>query len=117
MNKIQAYDDFWNSFGLNAYDENSVPEDAVLPYITYELVNADFGTEVAVNASIWDKSYSWKRLSELDMEITDKITKGGMMVNYDDGAFWVRKLRSQRVSENDASIKRILMDLELEFID
>mgnify|MGYP007057717663 CR=1 FL=1 len=28
MNKTQALHQFWNSFGIDAYEENSVPDDA-----------------------------------------------------------------------------------------
>ena len=35
MDKQQAIHGFWSSFGITAYDENSVPDDAELPYITY----------------------------------------------------------------------------------
>ena len=34
-NKWQAIDRFWNSFGIPAYDESSVPQGATMPYITY----------------------------------------------------------------------------------
>ena len=42
MDNEQAYRAFWASFGLNAYDENTVPEDAELPYITYEYAENGF---------------------------------------------------------------------------
>ena len=35
MDKYQAINEFWNRFGVMAYDENTVPDDAELPYITY----------------------------------------------------------------------------------
>ena len=38
MNKEQAIHFFWSQFGLPAYDENSVPDDAQMPYITYNVV-------------------------------------------------------------------------------
>ena len=37
MTAEQTLHSFWSSFGLTAYDENSVPDDAVLPYITYSV--------------------------------------------------------------------------------
>ena len=36
MTKAAAIYQFWNSFGLTAYEENSVPTDATFPYITYQ---------------------------------------------------------------------------------
>ena len=38
MDKSQAVHDFWSSFGLTAYDENAVPDNAQMPYITYSVV-------------------------------------------------------------------------------
>ena len=37
MDKAQALHSFWSGFGLTAYDENTVPDGAQLPYITYEV--------------------------------------------------------------------------------
>ena len=34
MTKANAIYNFWNSFGITAYEENTVPEDAIFPYIT-----------------------------------------------------------------------------------
>ena len=31
MDKFQAQQSFWSSFGLTAYDENTVPDDAEYP--------------------------------------------------------------------------------------
>ena len=38
MTKAAAMYQFWNSFGLTAYEENTVKDDASFPYITYQLV-------------------------------------------------------------------------------
>ena len=48
MNKIQALDSFWNSFGLRAYDSMSVPDDAELPRITYSSSGSSTITEPVV---------------------------------------------------------------------
>lgn len=42
MDRAQAIHSFWNSFGLKAYDENTVPDNAKLPYITYEVAVSSF---------------------------------------------------------------------------
>ena len=54
MDRAQAINSFWNSFGLRAYDENTVPQNAVLPYITYEVAIASFEDgDVPLTASVW----------------------------------------------------------------
>lgn len=37
INTAQALYGFWSSFGIPAYTAQTVPDDAVLPYITYNL--------------------------------------------------------------------------------
>ena len=119
MNKVQALHEFWNSFGLSAYDENSIPEEAELPYITYEVATSDFGNLIQLSASLWDKSYSWKTIQEKESEIGEAIGRGGKMLAYDGGAFWIRKADTwaQRMSDEDASIRRILLSIYIEYID
>lgn len=120
MNKIQALYNFWSSFGLEAYDETSVPDDSQLPYITYENADDNFGNEIAISASLWYRDTSWKGISEKSIEISDAITRGGKLVAYDGGAFWIRKGSpwAQRMSDDsDDSIRRIVLNLEIEFLD
>lgn len=120
MDKMQAYHDFWSSFGWKAYDETSVPDTAVLPYITYESATDSFGTELALNASLWSRSTSWVDITAKEKEIAQYITRGGKVKMYDDGAIWIRKGTpwAQRMSEaGDENIRRILLNLTVEFID
>ena len=51
MTAEQTLHSFWSSFGLTAYDENSVPDDAVLPYITYSVSYDSFDNNVSLTAS------------------------------------------------------------------
>ena len=120
MNKIEALDYFWNSFGLIAYDATSVPDNAQLPYITYEASFDGFGSAIAQTANLWYRGTSWKPISLKELEIAKAIGRGGMMVSYDEGAFWIRKGTpwAQRLtSENDDTIRRIVLNVEIEFID
>ncbi len=69
MTKGQAIQKFWESFGLTAYDETSVPDDAPFPYITYSVKTDSLDNVVMVNVSLWYRSYSWKEISEKTEEI------------------------------------------------
>lgn len=120
MNNAQALHAFWSSFDWKAYDENSVPDDAVLPYITYDVVLDDFGHEVAMSASLWDRSTSWENVSLKNIEIANRIGRGGVLVHYDQGGFWLRKANpwAQRVGEDaEGDIKRILLNISVEYIE
>lgn len=56
MDKWEALYNFWSSFGIPAYEENSVPKDAAYPYITYEAGVGSFESVVTLSASIWDRT-------------------------------------------------------------
>lgn len=120
MDKLQAYHAFWNGFGWKAYDETSVPDSAVLPYITYEVSSDNFDNDLALTASLWSRSTSWADITAKEQEIADEITRGGTMRLYDNGAFWIRKGHpwAQRMSESsDDSVRRIVLNVTVEFID
>ena len=122
MDKWQALDKFWNSFGLTAYDENSVPTGKTgipLPYITYQANTDTFDNSVALSASLWYRSLSWEQISQKSDEISKKIGIGGTNVPYDGGVIWVKRANpfSQRMSDpTDDTIRRIFINIEAEFI-
>lgn len=120
MDKVKSYTAFWNGFGLHAYDETSVPDNAVMPYITFEMMEDDFNNTLALTASIWYRSTSWTDSIEKSNEIRNAIGKGGKIVPYDGGAFWIKKGRpwAQHMAEdNDDSVRRTIINIEVEFID
>lgn len=118
MDKMQSLNAFWSSFGLVAYDEATVPEEAQLPYITYTAADDDFGYSVSLTASIWYRSYFWDDITKKAEEISKRITRGGVMVPYDGGAMLIRKGSpfAQRVRDEDDTIRRIYINVEIEFL-
>lgn len=117
MDRWQAQDTFWNSFSWNAYDENTVPSDANLPYITYEAVTGSIGGTMSVSVSLWDRSNSWAVISKK----ADDIEKGiNRQIKIDGGYMKVRKPASgfaRRMDEpSDSTIRRIVLSVEIEFI-
>lgn len=120
MNKMQTLDAFWNGFDLPAYDENSVPDDITLPYITYEAMDNDFGQPIALTASLWYRDSGWSAITAKEQEISDYITRGGRMLAYDGGAIWLQKQTpwAQRMQDsNDEMIRRIVLNISVEFLD
>lgn len=59
MDKWQALNSFFNSFGVPAYDEVT-PDTEKYPRITYQSVVGALGDEIQVDASVWDKDTSWE---------------------------------------------------------
>lgn len=120
MNKEQALHAFWSGFGLSAYDENSVPDTAALPYITYEVSSDDFGNVIALTASLWYRSTSWEDITTKEQQIADFIGRGGRMVAFTGGAMWIRKATpwAQRMAdESSDTIRRIVLNIMVEYMD
>lgn len=118
MDAEQAIHAFWSSFGLTAYDENSVPDDAQLPYITYSISFDSFDYAVGLSASIWYQTTSWQSPTEKIHEIEQAIKNGGTMLPTDNGAVWIRKASPfyQRVGNVDTSIKRVYINVTAEYV-
>lgn len=119
MDNSQALDKFWNGFGLPAYDFTTVPDDAETPYITYEVADDAFGNQRQLSANLWYRSTSWEEITKKAKEISQFITRGGIMIPTDDGAIWIKTGTpwAQRLEEpDDDSIRRIVLAIEVEFI-
>lgn len=124
MNKVQAYHNFWSSFGLIAYDENTVPDDAVTvnngKYITYEFSSDFFGISASLTVSLWYKSYSWEEITAKAKEIADEITRGGKIIHCDEGAIWISRGSPWAMRMPDSAsdgVRRIILNVEVEFLD
>ena len=119
MTKAAAIYKFWNSFGLTAYEENTVPTDAAFPYITYQLVTDSFDREVPVTASLWYRSESWTAINAKTDEISQKISRGGKIISCDDGAIWLKRgqpFAQSMGDESDNLIKRKYLNITAEFM-
>ena len=119
MTKAAAIYQFWNSFGLTAYEENTVPEDAAFPYITYQLVTDSFDREIPLTASLWYRSESWTAINAKTEEISQKISRGGKIISCDCGAIWLKRgqpFAQNMGDESDNLIKRKYLNITAEFI-
>ena len=120
MTKGQAIQQFWESFGLPAYDEPTVPDDALFPYITYSVHTGSLGDLCIVNASLWYKSYSWKEISEKTEEISKAIAHmNPPSIAIDGGRLYITKgvpFAQRMREETDDSIRRMLLNINYEFL-
>ena len=119
MTKAAAIYQFWNSFGLTAYEENTVPDDADFPYITYQLVTDSFDRETPLTASLWYRSESWTAINAKTEEISQKISRGGKIIACDGGTIWLKRGRpfAQNMGdESDNLIKRKYLNITAEFM-
>ena len=119
MTKAAAIYQFWSGFGLTAYEENSVPDDAAFPYITYQLVTDSFDREIPLSASLWYRSESWTAINAKTEEISQKISRGGKIIACDGGAIWLKRgqpFAQNMGDESDDLIKRKYMSITAEFM-
>lgn len=119
MTKAAAIYQFWSSFGLTAYEENTVPTDAAFPYITYQLVTDSFDREVSATASLWYRGESWTAINDKTEEISHKISRGGKIIACDGGAIWLKRgqpFAQNMGDESDDLIKRKYLNLILEYL-
>jgi hypothetical protein len=130
MNKEQAYNSFWSGFGVLAFEENSVPDDKTIqslidagvakakyPYIAYQVITDDLGHPVYPMASIYDRSTSWKRATDLKNEISEYIQQMNT-IKLDNGRMFITKgspFAQQQLESEDMNIRRIILNLQVEF--
>lgn len=120
MDKAQALHSFWSSFGLPAYDQLTVPDDAKMPYITYEVATDSFDSTVYLTASIWYNNFSWKEVTEKSEQIAKVIydlhpsgikIDGGRLLIFKGSPFATRMN-----DENDKMVRRIILNIMAEFL-
>ena len=120
MDKLQAYNRFWNSFDIPAYDSLTVPDDAKTPYLTYETASDEFGATLYLTASLWYRGTDWADVTAKEKEIAESIGRGGTSVPYEGGALWIMKRSpwAQRMDDpDDDTIRRIVLQYAVEFED
>ena len=121
MDKFQAIDSFWSSFGLPAYDENTVPtgeDKPEFPYITYEASVSNLGYPVALSGSLWYYGPSWDSITAKLTEIQNELGMGGKVIPCDGGALWLKQGSpfAQRMADPTDMVRRIYMNIEAEFL-
>ena len=119
MTKAAAIYQFWSSFGLTAYEENTVPTDAAFPYVTYQLVTDSFEREIPLTASLWYRSENWTTINAKAEEISQGISRGGKIIPCDGGAIWLKRgqpFAQSMGDESDNLIKRKYLNITAEFM-
>ena len=127
MTKAAAIYQFWNSFGIKAYEENTVidadedgnPVEPTMPYITYQLVTDSFDREVAATASLWYRSESWTAINAKTEEISAHIGLGGKIIKCDGGRIWIKRgqpFAQNMGDESDDLIKRKYLNVTIEYL-
>lgn len=122
MNKVQAIIKFWQDVtGLTVYDENSVPDNARMPYVTCEINTASFEHEIPLSASLWYRDTSWEAISLkadaiskalYELRGTSQEIEGGRYRIYEGDTPLCQRLPD----DNDDMVKRIVINIMVEFM-
>jgi hypothetical protein len=122
MDKEQALHKFWSGFGLTAYDENTVPDNALTTnggkYLTYNVATASLDEPTPLYANLWYKSSSWAEITVKANEMSEAIGRGGKIVPFDGGKIWICRGTpfSQRMPDEDDTIRRIYINVMAEYL-
>ena len=119
LDKWSAQKVYWSSFGLPAYQENTVPDEKrdKYPYLTFQMVNGQLGGTLTASANLYYKSTSWSAIIQ-EVNQMEKVVDRQIFV--EGGIMKVRKPLAnfaQPASEQaDKSIRRMLLTVEIEFL-
>lgn len=121
MNKAQAIQEFWSSFGLMAIDEQSAYDEKIeLPsnYITYELQTGSFDSSLSLSASLWYYTTSWVDITEKADEIAEYIGYGGKFIEVNGGYVWIKLGQpfAQRMAVEQENYRRIILNITVDFL-
>ena len=116
MDKAQAIHSFWSSFELPAYEENTVPEDAVMPYITYNVSEGEIDNYVGLYGSVWYYGTSWEQAEAKAKRIKLYVVRMNP-IKIDEGYLHISlgTPASQHLQDEDDMVRRIYINLQAEF--
>ena len=119
MTKGAALQSFFNSI-MPAYAETSVPDDAVFPYLTYQLsLNAWDRGETALAINMWFYTTSEAIPNAKAQELSDAIGYGGVTLPCDGGFIWLKRgspwCQNLR-DDTDPNIKRRYINVTAEYM-
>ena len=117
-NKYKALHEFYNSFGIPAYEENSVPDTAKLPYIAYEAITSQFDSDnIALTCSVYYKSNSLTQINAFTEAFSEAL-RGGRKLLCDTG--YIVLYRGEPFAQNrptdDKTIKAKYLMLLADYI-
>lgn len=118
MTKGQAIQNFFENFALSVYSSASVPEDAVMPYLTYDCVLDGQFAETSIQVNLWYYSSS-------EVEANAKAEEIGEVIDTmyplpcDKGLIWLKRGSpwcQALYDEASDKVKRRLLNVTAEFM-
>ena len=119
MTKGAALQAFFSRF-MDAYAASAVPDDATLPYLTYELITSAWdGGEVGLTVNMWFRTTSEKEPNAAVDKLSNAIGLGGVQIPCDDGVIWLKRgspWAQSLTDETDKTIKRRYINVTAEYL-
>ena len=119
MTQGAALQAFFSQF-MDAYAASSVPDNATLPYLTYELITSAWnGGEVGLTVNMWFRTTSEKEPNAAVDKLSKAIGLGGVQIPCDDGVIWLKRGSPWAQSLTDATdktIKRRYINVTAEYL-
>lgn len=118
MTKTAALHAYFNGF-MTAYPTDSVPEETIFPWLTYEVVTGAWSdSPVGITVNLWFRTDSEAVPNKAAEDLRKYITENDM-IECDDGYIWVKPGSPWAQSlkdEADAFIKRRYINITLEYL-
>ena len=119
MTKGAALQSFFDSI-MTSYAESSVPDNATLPYLTYELITSSWnGGEVGLTVNMWFMTTSEKEPNAAVDKLSKAIGLGGVQIPCDEGVIWLKRgspWAQSLTDETDKTIKRRYINVTAEYL-
>lgn len=119
MTKEQALHNFFNQFGITGYRNTSVPDDVIFPFLTYDTPISSFEDDpVSITLNLYFYTDSEAVPDAKAEEIRQAIGMGGVLLNFDGGAIWLKRgvpWCQSLVDETNHNIKRRYINITAEY--
>jgi hypothetical protein len=89
-NTAKALYQFFSGFGLPAYVEYNVPDESVLPYMTYQLTEPGWNDSGTIYARVWYRSTSFTAINAKVDQIKAAVGEG-VSIHTNGGAVYLTK--------------------------
>ena len=105
--------EFFSSFGIPAYVVGCVPDDAALPYITYQLREPDWREPTQLYCEVWYRSTSLVQINAKTDQIRAAIGEG-ISIKTASGAVYLSDFTAEPMyMEGDDTLKRMYCTMTL----
>ena len=119
MTKGAALQSFFDGI-MTSYAASAVPDDATLPYLTYELITSAWdGGEVGLTVNLWFYTTSEAVPNAKAQKLSDSIGYGGVTIPCDDGFIWLKRGSpwcQNLQDDTDQNIKRRYINVTAEYL-